>query len=96
MLCLDPQLPCNGTCRCVWTANWSPAGVDIAIVEARNTYAGGFASRAIGAGHRVTIVGPSCGQAEAFATKIRAATATGPNDPIVANVVIDMPYNCVS
>ena len=45
---------------------------------------------------RVTIVGPSCGQAEAFATKIRAATATGPNDPIVDNVVIDMAYNCVS
>jgi hypothetical protein len=44
----------------------------------------------------VAIVGPSRGQAEAFAKKINAATATGPHDPIVDNVIfLAMPYNCV-
>jgi len=70
--------------------------VHITIVGASNTYAVSFASRAVAAGHHVTIVGPSRGQAEAFATKIHAATATGPNDPIIDNVIfLAMPYNCV-
>jgi len=68
----------------------------VTIVGASDTYALGFASWAVAAGHHVTIVGPSRGQAEAFAKKINAATATGPHDPIVDNVIfLAMPYNCV-
>jgi 8-hydroxy-5-deazaflavin:NADPH oxidoreductase len=68
----------------------------ITIVGASDTYALGFTSWAVAAGHQVTIVGPSRGQAEAFAKKINAARATGPHDPIVDNVIfLAMPYNCV-
>ena len=72
------------------------AAMHITVVGASASYARGFVTWAVAAGYHVPVVGPSRGQAEAFARKLDAAIAAGPRDPIADNIVfLAMPYTCV-
>jgi len=70
--------------------------LNLTVVGASDFFARGFATWAVGSGHRVSIVGPSLDQAQVFAKGIKAAQAAGPRDPLLDNVIVfAMPYDCV-
>jgi len=66
------------------------------LIGASNMFARGFATWAVAAGHKVTIVGPNRGSAEALAQDVGAKRAAGRGDPLRDDVIfIALPYVCL-
>ena len=70
--------------------------MNITLIGASDTFAGGFATWAAAAGHEITIVGPSRVQAEAFVEQLGAGLAAGPADRLRTEIVFAaLPYVCL-
>ncbi|MGA2448262.1 MAG: hypothetical protein ABTD50_06285 [Polyangiaceae bacterium] len=61
--------------------------MDITHIGATGTFAGGFATWAVAAGHDITIVGPSRAQAEAFVKQLGAGKPAGRTDRLRTEIV---------
>ena len=70
--------------------------MDITLIGATDLFAGGFATWALAAGHRLTVVGPSLPRAEAYVRELGDGRPAGPHDPLHDEVVfIALPYPCL-
>jgi 8-hydroxy-5-deazaflavin:NADPH oxidoreductase len=70
--------------------------MDITLIGATDLFAGGFAEWALGAGHRLTVVGPSLPRAEEYVRHLGDGTPAGPHDPLHDELVfIALPYPCL-
>ena len=70
--------------------------MDITIVGATATFAGGIARWTIDSGHNITIVGPSRAQAERFVNELGAGTPAGPEDGLNTELIVAaLPHVCL-
>lgn len=70
--------------------------MDITLIGATDLFAGGFATWALAAGHRLTVVGPSLPRAEAYVRELGDGRPAGPHDPLRDELVFTaLPYPCL-